>query len=295
MGIALAERYTEARELYERASQILGWDLLKACKEGPEDRLRQTDVAQPALFLTGYAAYTVLKKHGVEASAVAGHSIGEYAALAAANVIGFGEALGLVHERGRFMQEAAQKHPGAMAAVLGLPTETIIGLCKEVSQTSLCVPVNFNSPEQTVVAGEKAGVEAFTAKATAAGAKRVIALNVSGAFHSPLMEEAAHAMKELIARMHFEPASVPIVMNADGKMHTDARDIQGQLASQLDQPVLWVQGLEALKAAGLDTFIECGSGRVLSGLIKRWDRQMTTFSTETVEALEEASGACRPA
>jgi len=289
MGISLAERFPESKELFDRASQLLGWDLFEACKTGPEDRLRQTDIAQPALYVTGYAAYTVLKAQGLMPDVVAGHSIGEYAALAAANVFGFGEGLALVRERGRLMQDAAQKRPGAMAALLGLSPEQAKAVCAEASATGVCVAVNFNSPEQVVIAGDKAGVEKASALATAAGAKRVIALNVSGAFHSPLMEEAAESMKDLIGKVRFERPSIPVAMNVDGQMHEDPREIQSQLSLQLDHAVLWVDCVNSLKAFGSTLFVECGSGRVLSGLIRRIDKQLTVASTETVEALQEAA------
>jgi len=291
MGVTLSERFPEVRTLYDRATQVLGWDLLQACKEGPEDRLRQTDVAQPALYVTGYAAYTVLKSLGVAPDAVAGHSIGEYSALAAANVLGFGEGLGLVRERGRLMQEAGQKKPGAMAAILGLSAEALKDICAQASTAGICVPVNFNSPEQIVIAGEKAAMEKACELATAAGAKRVIPLNVSGAFHSPLMEEAADAMKGRMARVTFEQASVPVAMNVDGQLHSDARDISGKLELQLDHPVEWVGCIQALKEFGCSTFVECGSGRVLFGLVKRIDKQLQVYSTETVEALEQTANA----
>lgn len=291
MGVTLYDRYPDVRTLYDRATQILGWDLLQACKEGPEDRLRQTDVAQPALYVSGYAAYTALKTLGVTPDAVAGHSIGEYAALAAANVIGFGEALGLVRERGRLMHDAGQKRPGGMAAILGLSLEALAQVCKQADAVGVCVPVNLNSPEQIVIAGEKLAVEKACSLALEAGAKRAIPLNVAGAFHSPLMEEAAEAMKERIARVSFEQATVPVAMNADGKLHTDARDISSQLDLQLDHAVQWVSCVNALKEFGCTTFVECGAGRVLSGLIKRIDKQLQVYSTETSDALEQTANA----
>ena len=156
MGVALAEEFAEARVAFEQASDVLNWDLMQACKEGPEDRLRQTDVAQPALYVTGYAAYAVLRANGTRPDAVAGHSIGEYAALAAAGVFGFTEGLDLVRQRGLLMQAAAESHPGGMVAILGLSRETVETLCRNVQEVhGVCVPVNFNTPEQIVVAGEK--------------------------------------------------------------------------------------------------------------------------------------------
>ena len=287
MGVALAGRFKEARMAFDQASQVLNWDLLAACREGPENRLRQTDVAQPALYVTGYAAYAVLRAMGVTPDAVAGHSIGEYAALAAAGVFGFTVGLDLVRERGLLMQAAAQEHPGGMVAVIGLSRDAIEAMCRNVQEVhGTCVPVNFNSPEQIVVAGEKKAIEAFSA-AAAEGAKRVIPLNVIGAFHSPLMKEAAVRMKSHLSRVTFRGAACPVAQNVDGQCRQDARAIQAALAQQLDHSVEWVKSIEALKALGCGGFVECGSGRVLSGLLKRIDKELKAYSTETAEVLEE--------
>ncbi len=288
MGVPLAERFSEARAAFEQAAHVLDWDLLEACREGPEDRLRQTDVAQAALYTTGYAAFAVLRSFGVSPDAVAGHSIGEYAALAAAGVFGFSEGLDLVRERGRLMQAAASERPGGMAAVLGLDREKLQGICEAIqADHGVCTPVNFNSPEQIVVAGEKKAVEALAAAAQAAGAKRVIPLNVSGAFHSPLMQEAAVRMKKHLSHVAFRDARCPVAMNVDGQSRTNSLSIQSALAQQLDHPVEWVKSVEALKALGCGVFVECGAGRVLSGLIRRVDKELAVHSTDTLEALEE--------
>ncbi len=287
MGVALAERFPDASDAFEKASQVLDWDLLKICKEGSEDQLRQTDIAQPALYVTGYSVFAVLRSLGVVPEAVAGHSIGEYAALAAAGVFGFTEGLDLVRQRGLLMKTAAEEHPGGMVAVLGLSREAIEVMCKNVQEAhGTCVPVNFNSPEQIVVAGEKKAIEAFSAAAVE-GAKRVIPLNVSGAFHSPLMRDAAMRMKANLSQVSFKDATCPVVMNVDGQCHQDAVSIQAALAQQLDHSVEWVKSIESLKSIHCDTFVECGSGRVLSGLLRRIDKQLKSFSTETLEALEE--------
>jgi [acyl-carrier-protein] S-malonyltransferase len=280
MGVALAEKFAEARTVFEQAQQVLDWDLLKACAEGPEDRLRQTDVAQPALYVTGYAAYVVLRSLGVTPDAVAGHSIGEYAALAAAGVFGFTEGLDLVRERGRLMQEASQRQLGGMAAIIGLSREAVQVMCDNVQEVhGTCVPVNFNSPEQIVVAGEKKAVEALSA-AAAQGAKRVIPLNVIGAFHSPLMKEAAVHMKQRLSRVAFQDATCPIAMNVDGQCRQDAASIQAALAQQLDHSVEWVKSIESLRALGCADFVECGPGRVLSGLVKKIDRALNVHTIE---------------
>jgi [acyl-carrier-protein] S-malonyltransferase len=287
MGIAVANAFPLARDIFSQANEILGWDLFKACQEGPEERLRQTDVAQPALYVTGYAASAVMRSRDFKPSGFAGHSIGEYAALAAAGVFSFEQGLRLVQVRGQLMQEAAQKHPGAMAAILGLSPEKTQELCKQAETDGICVPVNFNSPEQIVIAGEKKAVEKVSALATEAGAKRVIALNVSGAFHSPLMAEAAQAMRAELSKVTFKNAEAPVAMNADGQLQTEASAIQERLARQLNSSVQWVKSIEALKADGVTTFIECGAGRVLMGLMRRIDKQLQAFSTETPEAFQE--------
>lgn len=288
MGVALAEVFQDAHKAFDQASQVLSWDLLDVCKNGPEEKLKQTDIAQPALYVTGYAASVVLRSMGIAPDAVAGHSIGEYAALAAAGAFSFTEGLDLVRERGRLMASAGSGRPGGMVAVLGLDRDALAKLCASVStEGKICVPVNYNSPEQIVVAGDKGVMEAFAAAASGAGAKRVIPLNVSGAYHSPLMAEAAIQMKATLSRIRFIDASCPVVMNVDGQAHQQAGDIQTTLAQQLDHSVEWVKSVETLKSIGCATFIECGAGRVLSGLVKRIDKQLALFSTDTLQALDD--------
>jgi [acyl-carrier-protein] S-malonyltransferase len=287
MGVSVAERFPAARDLYDQASHLLGWDLWKVCKEGPEDKLRQTDIAQPALYVTGFAAATVLKDLGVAAEATAGHSIGEYAALAVAGAFDFAQGLSLVRERGRLMHEAGEARPGGMAAVLGLSMEQVQAVCGEASVAGVCVAVNFNSPEQIVIAGERAAVEKANALATQKGAKKVIPLNVSGAFHSPLMAPAAQKMREALSRISFQKAGVPVAMNLDGRLRSEASDILQALGGQLDSAVQWVKTIQTLRAAGYTTFVECGSGRVLSGLLRRIDKEAESFSTESAEAVTE--------
>ncbi len=290
MGVALTDTYPEAKAIFLEAQGILGWDLLAACKEGPEDRLRQTDVAQPALYTTAVATFEVLKKLSIVpegAYAVAGHSIGEYAALTAAGVFSFEEGLKLVRERGRLMAEAGQKRPGAMAAILGMDEITLQAVCQEASAQGVVVPVNFNSPEQIVIAGEAAAIEAAKTLASQKGAKRVIPLNVSGAFHSPLMKEAALAMAEILKKTPFRNPSVPICMNADGMLHSDVGSIQSTLIQQLDHAVQWVKTMNTLGAQGYTTFVETGSGRVLAGLAKKINKQFQVHTTESVESIQQ--------
>jgi [acyl-carrier-protein] S-malonyltransferase len=296
MGSYLAERFPEVRIHFEHANQILGWDLLQICREGPEEHLRRTEIAQPALFVTGYATFMALQSMGVRPDAVAGHSVGEYAALAAANVFGFVDGVTLVQERARLMREAAQARPGSMLAVLGLDPAAIQAVCNEARTHGIVAAVNFNSSEQTVLAGESAALQEAGRLATARGAKRAIALNVAGAFHSPLMADAARGMQSFLNKLVFKKASTPVVMNADGQAHQQPEDIRQQLERQLDHPVLWVQSIAALKAQGANYFVECGTGRVLTGLMRRIDRQATAFDTDTWDSIQqvgEALGASR--
>lgn len=291
MGIALADRFPLARRHFDTASRVLGWDLYEACRQGPEDRLRQTDVAQPALYVTGVAAAAVLQSMEIQPAAMAGHSIGEYAALAVAGVFSFEEGLRLVRERGRLMQEAGTAHPGGMAAILGLSGEQVESCCAQARSEGVCVAVNFNTPEQIVIAGDKKAVEKASALASALGAKRVIALNVFGAFHSPLMSEAAQTMRQVLAKTVFHDAAIPVAMNVDGQLRHLAGEIQESLSRQLDSAVQWVKVIEALRSSGITIFVECGSGRVLSGLLRRIDKQLQAYSTETGEALTQVADA----
>ncbi|HVO32763.1 MAG TPA: ACP S-malonyltransferase, partial [Elusimicrobiota bacterium] len=246
-------------------------------------------------YVTGYAAAAALGAQGLAADAVAGHSIGEYAALAYAGVFSYREGLQLVRERGRLMQEAAAAKPGGMVAVLGLSAADLEICCAAARSEGVCQGVNFNSPEQVVVAGERRAVEKLAALATAKGAKRVIPLAVSGAFHSALMEDAARQMAERLRRVTFQNPRIPVAMNVDGQLRTGAQSVREALDKQLASPVQWVRTIEAMKGAGCSRFVECGPGRVLSGLLRRIDRQLESFPTDTMEALTQAAGALIPA
>jgi [acyl-carrier-protein] S-malonyltransferase len=291
MGIQLFEQYPQVAPLFEQAQEVLGWDLLQVCKEGPDDRLRQTDVAQPALYVTGYATFVALGSLGIRPDAVAGHSIGEYAALAAAEVFTFKDGLALVRERARLMKDAGQQNPGSMMAILGLTPDQAKEVCAQASAKGVCAAVNFNSPEQTVIAGQVEALEEAGKIAPAHGAKRVVPLNVAGAFHSPLMADAAKGMKEVLGKMVFRNAVIPVAMNVDGQLHQPAEEIRTQLSQQLDHAVQWVQTITNLKVAGFTHFVEVGAGRVLTGLLRRIDRQLIGYATDTLEAIKEAGDA----
>jgi len=232
-----------------------------------------------------------LADQGIHPQAAAGHSIGEYVALAAAGVFDFDEGLKLVKERARLMRDAGQANPGSMAAILGLDGASVDAICKQASAKVVCAAVNFNSPEQTVIAGTTDALAEAGKLATAQGAKRVLPLNVAGAFHSPLMAEAAQGMKAVLAKTHFQNAKIPVAMNVDGKLYQDSAEIRRQLDQQLDHAVRWVDSIQALRAVGVNFFVECGAGRVLTGLLKRIDRQVNGLSTDSLEAIKEVGQA----
>jgi len=296
MGAGLAERYFEAASAFSLADGILpklwGSDesLMTLCFQGPEDKLRQTVYAQPALYTTSAAALDALRAAGVPPpKAVAGHSVGEYAALLAAGAFDFETGLRLVTRRAQEMQRAAEASSGTMAAVLGLAPEIVVEVCRTVSeQTGTVVDAaNFNSPAQVVISGEVAAVEAAGALAKERGAKKIVILNVSGAFHSRLMTPAADAMRAVIAEANFAKPAVPIVANLSADYVDTADGARAGLVAQIDHPVRWHESMERLVADGFDTFIEVGHGNVLSGLLKRLAPEATLLSTSTPDDVEK--------
>jgi [acyl-carrier-protein] S-malonyltransferase len=290
MGLPLLQQFPTASDYFTQANAVLGFDLLQVCREGPEEKLKQTEIAQPALYVTGFSAAQSLILQGHQPDAVAGHSIGEYAALAIAQVFSFSEGLSLVKERAALMKAAGQAKPGSMMAILGLTGDQVQEICQAASSKGICAAVNFNSPEQTVIAGEVPALEEVARLAPARGAKRVIPLNVSGAFHSPLMAEAAQGMRDILRKTTFKNALMPLAMNVDGELHTQGEDIRRQLELQLDHSVQWVKIIQTLKTSGVTRFVECGAGRVLSGLLRRIDKQLLSFATDSVESIAEATG-----
>ncbi len=265
MGKALYEAHPELQTLFSVAEEITGQPLRQLMFEGPAEALQRTSITQPALYLHGYA---VARVRAFEPAAVAGHSLGEFTALAVAGVFSFEEGLALVKVRAEGMQAACDAQPSTMAAIVGLPDEVVERLCQETSE-GLVVPANYNCPGQLVVSGEVAAVEALMAKAKAAGAKLVKRLAVNGAFHSPLMEPARQKLAAAIERTTFHPPRYPIYPNVTGTAETDPARLKALLIQQLTAPVRWTQTLQAMAADGIDTFYELGPGNVLTGLVKR--------------------------
>ncbi|MBE3112066.1 MAG: ACP S-malonyltransferase [Acidobacteria bacterium] len=268
MGRALAEKSAAARELLRQADSILGRSLSKICFDGPEELLRQTINTQPAIMTVSLACLAAAKEQGKLSETpcfVAGHSLGEYTAAVAAGALSFEDGLRLVQERGRLMQAAGEESPGTMIAVLGLDEAAARELCA-ASGAQVC---NVNAPGQVVIGGDLDAVARATEMARPRGARRTVPLNVSGAFHTSLMEPAAIGMRTALARSTFRDPQIPIVVNGTGMPLSDAASLREELCYQLTHPVLWQQSIEHMLASGVSDFVEFGPGQVLSGLVKR--------------------------
>jgi [acyl-carrier-protein] S-malonyltransferase len=288
MGKLAHDRSSAAHALFEKADKILGFPLTKFMFEGPEEKLRETIVTQPALFVASAAALELLKEKGLEAQAAAGHSLGEYSALYAAGVFSFEDALRMVSERGKAMQQSADDQPGTMAAILGLAPQKIQDICAQVTASvGVCAMANFNSESQIVISGEVDAIKKAMELCTQAGALKAIQLNVSGAFHSPLMSPAAVKMKAVIDPLVFQNAKIPVYTNVDAAPTQDAALFKTKLVQQIDHSVRWDETLKAMNTAGFETFIEVGSGKVLSSMVKKLDRKKTTFNTDDFDSLEK--------
>jgi [acyl-carrier-protein] S-malonyltransferase len=276
MGKALFERSAAARAVFEEADAALEFSLSRLCFEGPEEELRRTANTQPAILTHSVAAYRDLQARFPErlegGGFAAGHSLGEYSANVAAGSLSFGDAVLLVRQRGLFMQEAVPTGVGAMAAIVGLTPEEVAAACREAAQGEVVSPANFNSPDQTVIAGTAAAVERASAACTARGARRAIPLAVSAPFHCALMAPARERLRPLLEEARFADAAVPIVTNVDARPETRGSALRDALARQVDAPVRWVESVRALAAEGVDRGIEIGPGNVLAGLVRRIER-----------------------
>ncbi len=293
MGRDLYETWEECRSVFDRANEALGMDLSGICFEGPEDELLKTVNAQPAILTHSVAVWTRVTSDGLSADRVAGHSVGEYAALVAAGALEFEDAVRLVRRRGELMYQAGIDHPGTMTAVVGLEEETVSGICRSAAEWGVVQMANLNSPGQVVISGSVSGIEEAERLAREAGAKRVIRLEVSGAFHSALMEDAQEGLREALSEVRFATPAIPVVTNVEGCSVSDGDALRRALDLQLTSPVQWVGCMETLIRDGCDTFVELGPGRVLSGLMRRFDREKTVHAAgdrESVENLKKALG-----
>jgi [acyl-carrier-protein] S-malonyltransferase len=281
MGRAIADAFPEARAVYDEASEAVGYDVAKVCFEGPIEKLTRTDVQQPALVATSLACLRAVDTLGIRPDFVVGHSVGEYSALAAAAALQDRDAIALVKERGRAMAEAADRQPGAMAAVLGLEDAIVEELCAGIDNVW---PANYNCPGQVVVSGENAAVDLLIQEATERGARKTVKLRVSGAFHSPLVEGAAQTLRPALESVSFSSPATPFMSTVTARLE-DAQRLGGLLVEQLTGPVKWTQAVRELVQQGVTTFVEIGPGQVLSGLLRRCDRSLWTISVGDPESL----------
>lgn len=284
MGRELAAAFDSSAAVYSRAADVLGWDVAALSFEGPEEKLSRTEFAQVALYVNSMAVMAVLLEKGVSGDLVSGHSLGEYSALAAAEAISFEDGLKLVASRGEAMAQAAAERPGAMAAIIGLEDKRVEEIC---SRSGEVWPVNYNCPGQLVISGETESVLRALGAAEAAGARKAVRLAVSGSFHSPLMRDAAGRMKEELAAVEFSDPHMPFLSPTSCEYETSA-GLKDLLVRQTVSPVRWWQAVERLIADGTDSFLEVGNGKVLSGLIRRINRDVKTSSVSDPESLEKA-------
>lgn len=289
MQAELADAWPVVRDTYGEASEVLGYDLWDLVQNDPNGRLGATEVTQPAMLAAGVAAWRVWREAGgPEPVVMAGHSLGEYTALVCADALDFASAIFLVRERGKFMQEACPPGQGAMAAILGLDDEQVIDICEQASAVGVAQAANFNSPGQVVVAGNRAAVAKVIELATAAGARRALDLPVSVPSHSSLMQPAADRLAPLLADAAFEAPQIPVLSSAAVRRYGHGDDIRELLVSQLYSPVQWVRTIQTMVAEGITSVVECGPGKVLAGLSRRIDRNVTVTCIDTPDALQKA-------
>jgi [acyl-carrier-protein] S-malonyltransferase len=287
MGRDLAAMYPVAQETFDEADAALGYKLSQLCFEGPEDKLKLTEITQPAILTVSVAAWRVLQSHGMTPSYVVGHSLGEYSAHVAGRTLSFTNAVRAVRNRGKYMQEAVPVGVGAMAAILALPAEEVEQVCAEVAQGEVCQAANLNSPDQTVISGNKAAVERAAELAKKRGAKRAILLPVSAPFHCALMQPAQDRLAQDLSRLEFHNPEVPVMCNADAALVSTGDASRDALIRQVTGAVQWVKSMRALIALGVENFVEVGPGKVLCGLMRQLDRSRSCVNVEDEASLQK--------
>jgi [acyl-carrier-protein] S-malonyltransferase len=285
MGKELAEKYPIARQTFEEADAALGYKLSQLCFEGPEEKLRMTEITQPAILTASVAAWRVLSEKGITPSFVAGHSLGEYSAHVAAGTITFADAVRTVRNRGKYMQEAVPVGVGAMAAILGLDLEKVTAVCSDASQREVCEPANINSPEQIVISGHASAVERATKLADERGAKRAKLLPVSAPFHCSLMKPAQDRLANDLRSIKFQTPRIPVVCNVDAAPLEDGERSSDALLRQVTGSVKWDQSMRFLISKGVHTLVEVGPGKVLCGLMRQIDRSKTCLNVDDEASL----------
>ncbi len=289
MMSALAADFSLVQDTFEEASAVLGYDLWAISSDGPTEELNKTEITQPAMLVAGIATWRIWQQlGGGQPDYFAGHSLGEYTALVAAGVIQFSDAVSIVAERGRLMQQATPPGTGAMAAVLGLDDDVLRELCEQVANGEVVACANYNAPGQVVISGDSAAVARVGEMARQAGARRVLPLPVSVPSHCLLMKPAAVELQNVLLATHFSDGSVPVLQNADVSAYQDAGQVREALARQLWQPVRWTETISSLLDSGVDKFVECGPGKVLAGLNRRITKGTKVFALTGQETINQA-------
>ena len=289
MGKDLAEKFSVAKQTFDEADDALGYKISDLCFNGPEEKLKLTEITQPAILTVSVAAVRVLHERGFAAAMVAGHSLGEYSAHVAAGTLSFSDAVRTVRNRGRYMQEAVPVGVGAMAAILGMAPDAVAAACNEAAQGEVCQAANINSPEQIVISGNKEAVERAAEIAKQRGAKRAVMLQVSAPFHCALMNPAEERLAEDLDRLAFHDPKIPVITNIDGRAKDSAAASRDALIRQVTGAVQWVKCMQTLIAADIGTFVEVGPGKVLCGLMRQIDRAQACVNVEDEASLIKAT------
>ena len=289
MGKDLAEAFPACRELYRKADEVLGYSLSALCFAGPIEELTKSNRCQPAIFLTSMACLQALAatKAGLAWTGTAGLSLGEWTALHVAGCLGFEDTLRILAARGQFMQEACEERAGGMVSVIGLADDRLREVCEKAGVEI----ANLNSPDQTVLSGAKERIEEAVRFANEAGAKKTVVLNVAGAFHSSLMASAAKKLESLLSTMVFQPAAFPVLSNATGQPHGDPAAIRREMVRQVTNSVRWISCVQWLKQQGVTEYVECGPGRILTGLVKRMDGGAQLHNVQDKPSLDKVAAA----
>ncbi len=288
MAKEFAEQFTESKQVFEEAGSVLGVDLLQLCLDGPVDTLNMTENTQPAILAASIAILRPLERRGLTAVCAAGHSLGEYTAITAADGFTLSDAVALVRKRGRYMQEAVPAGTGLMAAILGMERQAVEKTCLDAAKNGIVAPANYNSPGQIVIAGEKKAVEKAMELARAAGAKKVVPLAVSVPSHCGMMQKAGERLAQDLEKVNISDLRMPIVNNADANFLRTAAELKPSLIRQISSPLYWEDSVRKMADDGCDTFIEIGPGKVLSGLVKRIAKDAKVLNVEDRKTMSDA-------